>query len=212
MRSPNALSGEAQKVVRLSEPFSMRHPPWCLSTNTRITLLDAGIRAFSAMVMTPASAKALLEVDHSPLGYSKRWASVEKQLSTPLPLGYKLLVERFGQCCFGDQIDLLSPFTRKAGLHLVTDGRRMLSAFAKSVEGLEGFSVFPFAIEPGGLLPWAITTEGATLFFVMVGTPNHWPTMILMERGQDFEVKFHRTPAILLYQFLSGTLRSAILV
>ena len=24
---PNALSGEAQKVVRLSEPFSMRHPP-----------------------------------------------------------------------------------------------------------------------------------------------------------------------------------------
>lgn len=155
--------------------------------------------------------EALLAVDQSELVRADKWEKFERELGTPLPPGYKLLVERFGATCFGGEIQLLSPFTTRKGLHLVKDGLRMLEGLAHSIEGLEGFSVFPYRVQPGGLLPWAFGTGGATLFFIMTGQPEHWPIMLLMARGQDFEVKFHRTPAVLIYQYCSGSLASHVL-
>lgn len=153
----------------------------------------------------------LLAVDQEELIRADEWAKVERGLGTPLPRGYKLLVERFGPQCFAGEIQLLSPFTTRKGLQLVKDGLRMLEGLEQSIEGLDGFSLFPYRVQPGGLLPWAFGSGGATLFFVMTGQPEHWPILLLMARGQDFEVKFHRSPAVLIYQYCSGSLASHIL-
>lgn len=155
--------------------------------------------------------EALLAVDQPERVCADKWVKVERELGTPLPRGYKLLVERFGAKCFAGEIQLLSPFTTRKGLHLVKDGLRMLEGLEQSNEGLEGFSIFPNRVQPGGLLPWAFGTGGATLFFIMNGLPEHWPIMLLMARGQDFEVKFHRTPAVLIYQYCQGSLASHLL-
>ena len=87
----------------------------------------------------------------------------------------------------------------------------ILKAYRQVAENSLGFNVFPFECRAGGLLPWAVGGGGQLLFFVMIGTSDLCQTMIMASRSSDCEMKYCGSPAILLYQYMKGTLRSLIL-
>jgi hypothetical protein len=60
------------------------------------------------------------------------------------------------------------------------------------------------------LLPWAVSDNGDTLYFVTAGPPYGWPTLIKGPRAPEFEASY-LWPAGMVFAFATGRLRSLIL-
>jgi hypothetical protein len=137
-----------------------------------------------------------------------RWRAAEEALGLKLPGSYKSLVDHFGASSWADFLHVLSPFDDR--LNLQRRGQQELDADRESRRAFP--SDYPLGLypEPGGLLPWAVTDNGDTLYFITAGPPDDWPTVIKGPRAPEFEVSF-LPPALLIHHVAAGTLRSAIL-
>lgn len=137
-----------------------------------------------------------------------RWQPVEESIGLKLPSAYKSLVNLFGGSSWGDFLHILTPFDDRLNLQ-----RRAKSILdADRVLRSEFPSHYPLGLypEPGGLLPWAITDNGDSLYFITISSPDHWPTVIKGPRAPEFEVSF-LPPALLVHHFAAGTFHSIIL-
>ncbi len=137
-----------------------------------------------------------------------RWQEVEQLLGLTLPGSYKSLVDKFGASQWEKFLHVLSPFEDRSNLQ--RRGKEILDADRASrreFPWLYPLALFP---EPGGLLPWAITDNGDTLYFITSSPPDEWPTLIKGPRAPEFEVSF-LPPALLVHHFAAGTFRSTIL-
>ena len=99
---------------------------------------------------------------------------------------FKLMAQQFGDHRWNDFAFILNPldppyFSRIEGL--LEAEREVRSHFPDE-------SVFPLHPEPGGLLPWAATDNGDTLFFLTRSPDESWPTIIKGARGPDLSVHF----------------------
>lgn len=137
-----------------------------------------------------------------------RWDAVEEALGLRLPRSYKSLVDLFGASSWGDFLHIYSPFDDR--LNLQTRSKVILDADRDSRQSFP--SHYPFALhpEPGGLLPWAGTDNGDTLYFITMGPPDDWAIVIKGPRAPEMEVSF--LPASLLVHHIAvGSFRSTIL-
>lgn len=137
-----------------------------------------------------------------------RWRPIEESLGLKLPGSYKSLVDLFGASSWGDFLHVLSPFDD--GLNLQRIGKETLDGERESRKSFP--SHYPLTLYPelGGLLPWAITDNGDTLFFITSGLADEWPTVVKGPRAPEFEVSF-LSPALLVYHVAAGTFQSRIL-
>ena len=137
-----------------------------------------------------------------------RWIAIEESLGLRLPADYKVMVDLFGASSWDDFLHVLSPFDD--GLNLQQRGQQILDADRES--RLAFPSHYPIALYPesGGLLPWAITDNGDTLYFITSGPPDEWPILIKGSRAPEFEVSFLPAP-LLVHHAAIGTFQSTIL-
>ena len=111
------------------------------------------------------------------------WPSVERFLGTGLPDDYKQLVETYGNGDFDEYLYLLSPGQR--GLPWITAVLGGIGSLAY-LRGACGPADFrdPLYPEPGGLLPWAVTSSGDGLYWRTRGSPAEWTVVVLEARGR----------------------------
>lgn len=64
---------------------------------------------------------------------------------------------------------------------------------------------YPIHPEPGGILPWATTDNGDTLYWLTDGDPDSWPILIRESRGPG-RVVYPFGVAEFLHRWLSGKL------
>jgi hypothetical protein len=137
-----------------------------------------------------------------------RWRSVEESMGLQLPGSYKAMVDMFGASTWANFLHVLSPFDHR--LNLQSIGNQILEADRETRESFPSSYPLPLYPEPGGLLPWATTDNGDTLYFITACEPDKWPIVIKGDRAPDFEVCF-LPPALLVYQVGAGTFQSTIL-
>lgn len=159
--------------------------------------------------MSDSRLPRLLSLPHGSVDRSEpRWHEVEHSLGLILPGSYKALVELFGASSWGEFLHVLSPFDER--LNLERKGERILEADKETRRSFPSHYPLPLYPESGGLLPWAITDNGDTLYFITSGPPDQWPTLIKGPRAPEFEVSF-LSPSLLVHHVAAGTYRSIIL-
>lgn len=115
-----------------------------------------------------------------------------------------------GPSCLGDFLYVLCPRCDNEYLSLEVKYKKVRSGF-------EALRNQPGAFPPGsvawpeanGLIPWAITDNGDTCFWRVVGTPAHWPVVVIDGRAPESET-FAMTASEFVYGVLSGALRCRI--
>jgi SMI1-KNR4 cell-wall len=132
------------------------------------------------------------------------WQRVEAALRLRLPTDFKLLMRRYGFGEFAD-ITLFTPFdTHTDGAYDLVERARSLVDRYKSLRGMApGIFPFPLYPEPGGLLEWAITSEGASLCWLTEGEADEWPVAVwnaAVPAGNRYEMG----AVELLHGYLSG--------
>jgi hypothetical protein len=95
-------------------------------------------------------------------------------------------------------------------MNLQGRGEKILEADRESRRSFSSHYPLGLYPEPGGLLPWAITDNGDTLYFITTGPPDEWPTVIKGPRAPEFEVSF-LSPALLVHHLAAGKFQSTIL-
>ena len=133
------------------------------------------------------------------------WKRVEAELGVKLPDDYKGLIGRYGSGCFGEFLYPLNPFSQNRAGHLLHRGRAILAAERASGMSREQGMPFPLHPDEGGLLPWAVTDNGDTLFWYTHPACASWPVVVRSGRGYRFEV-YQRTSAGFLAVWLTGQL------
>ena len=125
-----------------------------------------------------------------------------------LPGAYKRLINLFGASTWCDFLHVLSPFDFR--LNLQARGKEILDVMRECRKEFPSHYPLPLFPERGGLLPWAITDNGDTLYFITQCSPDDWPTLIRGPRSPEFEVSF-LSPTLLIHHFALGLLQSTIL-
>jgi SUKH superfamily protein len=145
---------------------------------------------------------SLVPLPTTPVDATGEWPDVA------LPADYRDLVTRYGNGVFNDHVVLLVPFGECTllgyGVDLL-DGDRDLRE-----ECDEEDYPYPLYPEPGGLLVWATTTNGARLCWLTTGDPDTWQVIAWDPRAFEYEV--HDMGAVaFLEKWLSGALDSDLL-
>ena len=149
----------------------------------------------------------LLNIPREFTGDPTKWEPVESRLGLRLPTQYKNLVDLMDTPILGDLV-VLTPDTENVHVHLIECGERILSADRTSRASWPEHYPFPLHPEPGGLLPWATTGNGDTLYWITrEEDPDKWPILATEARRPEFEVWFMSTSQFLHHAF-SGKCRS----
>ena len=162
-----------------------------------------------ANIMNAPRLQSLLSIHRGGSGVlNPDWFGVEQALKLELPRSYKTLVDKFGASSWGDFLYILSPFDESVNLRV--QGKQILDADRESRQLFPSHYPFSLHPEPNGLLPWAVTDNGDTLYFITIGLADDWPTLIRGPRAPEFEVSFLH-PSLLVHHIAAGTFRSTIL-
>ena len=138
------------------------------------------------------------------------WRAAEERLGLGLPEDYKRIVETYGDFYWSEFLYVLNPFSEGKYLNLFSRSEMILDAERTTRERFPEY--YPLGLYPDekGLLPFFVTDNGDTGFWITKGAPDHWAILIKDARAPEFEVHFIRT-ATFLYQFTGGRFRSLIL-
>lgn len=92
------------------------------------------------------------------------------------PDDYRMLIREYGVGAFAGWAMLIEPFNPSfTFMDMVHDECRALPAAAS------GLACWP---QPGGFLPWAVTTAGDFIGWRTEGRPISWTTLLLDRQGQ----------------------------
>ena len=112
----------------------------------------------------------------------EHWDHVERHFGVRLPSDFKEFVTRYGSGAIDNFLGLLNPAAGR-GLRMDRRADDMLAGLrlVRTVEELPN-PVYP---EAGGLLPWAETSNGDVLYWVVdpPDNPDRWPILIGEVRG-----------------------------
>jgi hypothetical protein len=144
-------------------------------------------------------------------GENNDFARVEADLRLELPGDYKRLISTYGTGQWQEFWYVLNPFTENEFLNLriQCQNRRPMkwSILDAEREVREAESEYPHPIYPeaGGILPWAVTDNGGSFFWLTRGPPEKWPTVYYADRSPEFE-SYEMPCTELLYKAVAGEL------
>lgn len=114
----------------------------------------------------------------------KDWKRVDAVLGT-VPADYRTFVSIYGTGQIDQFIWILNPASANEYLNLVSGGRANLKALAESKgEFPETFTMSLFPNEEG-FLPFGITDNGDTLYWVTGGAPDEWTVAVMGPRAPE---------------------------
>lgn len=121
-------------------------------------------------------------------GNDVSWSEIERSLEVVLPSDYKKYINTFGSGQIGLFLTPFNPFSSNEYLNLLNQANVRLNAL-REIKEKYGESECPYRLhpEPEGLLPWGCTDNGDVLFWLTVGNPDEWVTVINESRGPMFE-------------------------
>lgn len=137
------------------------------------------------------------------------WQAVESKLGLALPDEYKLIIARYGDWRWSDFLHLLNPFSPNQHLNLHQKGEIILAAERQSRQSFPDYYPLPLYPERGGLLPFCVTDNGDTAFWITQGQPNRWPILVKGPRAPECEIHFISVGSFL-FRFSLGNFKSLI--
>jgi SUKH superfamily protein len=143
-------------------------------------------------------------------GSPEQWRQVEAFLGLVLPQDYKALVDTFGCGQFVNFITVFTPFAHDESANLLAQPDLSLRAYQAVRAEFPEAAPYPAFPEPGGVLPWALTSNGDVLFWLTEGPSNTWPIIAVESRHGAIE-RHNLTTTDFLAQLLAGELPTRIL-
>ncbi|MEE7459158.1 SMI1/KNR4 family protein [Methylorubrum populi] len=138
------------------------------------------------------------------------WPEVEHRIGSALPPDYERFIETYGSGRIGDFLVALNPFTANPRIDLIDhalhdpEGMALLKASHPDHYPLDRFP------KTGGLMPFAVTDNGDTFYWVTSSPPDRWPVLLYASRGPDHD-RFDSPMTAVLAGLLGGRMRSEIL-
>lgn len=131
-----------------------------------------------------ANLMALAPPPAEPIMARGDWGRIEGQIGRSLPADFKALIATYGSGSFGEFLNPINPL-RDGGIGFEWADQHILA----HERGLRRDSPRSYALpiypEPGGILPWATTDNGDTLFWLTWGDPDGWGVLHQEARGDD---------------------------
>ncbi|MEU1182322.1 hypothetical protein ABZ464_32725 [Streptomyces sp. NPDC005820] len=123
-----------------------------------------------------------------------------------LPPGYTALLEVYGPGCFNDFFWIYEDGCPNPWLDIRARSRKTSEILAgKQIPEIRS-TLTEFDSDPSRLIQWGVTDNADSVFWIPVGAPDEWPT-IIVEAGQlSFQLLQQPSPDIVL-GLLDGTLR-----
>lgn len=148
---------------------------------------------------------------------SLRWERLEKKLGFKVPNDYKAFIDQHGGKVWGDvesgeEVSILSPFSRTPHFSLLDLGVSLLEGYKLSFVEYLNRIPFDYSLKPGGLLPWLLTSSG-DIAFLFLGNESVNGTSIIfqMSRAARYEMYLDLSCGEFSYRIASRTLQSGIL-
>jgi hypothetical protein len=128
--------------------------------------------------------KQIIPVPKSPIETSlqRGWDSAEIMLKTKLPIDYKEFIDTYGSGYIGNFLYLWNPFSKKRYMNLIL---RVDEFFSLATSDFEATLPFPLYPKPNGILPFANTVNGDTIFWITAGNPDEWTIFVLEARSTN---------------------------
>ncbi|MCG8419786.1 MAG: SMI1/KNR4 family protein [Proteobacteria bacterium] len=139
------------------------------------------------------------------------WEKVEQELSLVLPEDYKWFIEQYGTGCVSMYVWILNPFSKNENLNLIYQIGSQSALFREMKDEL-GEEGCPYRVYPdeGGLVPFAISDNGDTLFWLADSQdPQDWPVVVNQTRSSIYEVHEQNMTSFLL-KLVTGEIKSEI--
>lgn len=114
------------------------------------------------------------------------WFIVKRELGTSVPDDYKDFINTYGTGRFDNFLNVLNPFSEIDNLNLIVQKEPILNGL---IELRDTFSEnIPYSLFPAmdGLLPFAETDNGDTLFWQTSGQPNNWTVVVKDSRESEY--------------------------
>ncbi|HLK00070.1 MAG TPA: SMI1/KNR4 family protein [Streptosporangiaceae bacterium] len=137
------------------------------------------------------------------------WGQVEASLGLRLPQDFKDLIGRYGLGQFTDFISPLTPFGPRR--QLVERAGELKEQARYWIDDQFEEQRYPFYPDPGGLLEWALTDNGDSLFWLTAGEPDDWIVVAASTRPVEYSVH-HMGAAAFLRDWLNRALTGTALV
>lgn len=142
------------------------------------------------------------------------WETYQLITGILLPPDFQELLSAYGSGDFDTVVFLYNPFCRS----LYTMFKRTLYEIMVDLQGIRYLKTqgdaesFPYAVypDPGGVFPWARTSNGDQLFWLTTGEPSQW-TIVLNESHSRLFEHFSCTTTEFLYGIMTGALHSEII-
>jgi hypothetical protein len=157
-----------------------------------------------SVVATIDDLMSLVPPPTAPVDGDGDWRTVEATLGIRLPADFKILMRRYGLGDFPD-ITLFTPFDAHTdgALDLVGRARDLVERYEKLRDLAPEDFPFPLYPERGGLLEWAITSDGTSLCWLTEGAADSWP-VALWNAALGGGARYEMGAVELLYGYLSG--------
>jgi hypothetical protein len=104
-------------------------------------------------------------------GAREDWGATERSLETALPSDFKQMVDAYGP---GTLCGHIYWFTPSSPHSMRSEVDELLEAYLSLRDVLPEACPWPAFPEPGGLLPWARTSNREELYWVTKGEPDEW--------------------------------------
>lgn len=138
--------------------------------------------------MSLANLETVLQRPNIPqdLAKSPDWNAIEAVLRTGLPKDYKAFIEAFGSGVINGFLIVLNPFSSNNNINLLRRGRMEMDGYAASKKSFPDYYVHDVFPSLGGLLPFAVTDNGETLYWNTTGQPDSWSVIAYESRGPKY--------------------------
>ena len=136
-------------------------------------------------------------------GSPERWPFVEAMAGTELPPDYKAYINTYGGGYIGNFLYVRTPFTNNRYANFLFQLQEFQSLLTTDFDPRLPYPFFP---KPDGLLPFAMTSNGDTLFWVTKGKPAEWTLLSLEARGPEY-MEYNECVVDLITDLLEGRLK-----
>ena len=120
-------------------------------------------------------------------GSPEDWPAIESAIGFALPADYKQFINLYGSGGIDDWIFAFSPFFAGKYGNLQTEIASGLAALREIQDESPQIVPYPIHPEPGGLVPWACTSNGDILYWITRGPPAEWTVCVNEGRGPEWE-------------------------
>lgn len=160
--------------------------------------------------MTLTDLHGLLRLNARPIERptDEQISCAEAELGVLLPEDYKQFIKHYGRGSISAFIRLCSPGSNIDSANLMSVAKGDWDGYATLKQEFPDEFTYPRYPEARGLLPWADTINGDTVYWLTDGSPNAWP-IVMFGRSCDRHHVFHCGMVEFVKRLVNGKIRGS---